>query len=895
MNSNGVCAADYSSAIQVIVSPIAVAGFITGGNVSVCKTNNSTILSLNNSIGKIQWQKASTLTGIYTSISSANLNTYTANGLSTTTYFRAVLSSGTCTTQITDPIAIQVETVAVSKTIFGASTVCYGDRKTLTYGTGSVGTIQWQFSTESSATGFVDIDSQNELIYNTPNLEKTTWFRVKNAIGSCSIIYSPAVQVIVNPKAVAGFITGGDINVCKSSNTTVLSLNNSIGTIQWQKAASITGTYTNVSSNTSSYTVTGLTTTTYFRVALSNGVCPAVTTEPVAITVSQNAISKTILGASPVCYDDSKTLVYETGSVGTIQWEYSNTSSTIGFTQLNNENRVTLTANNLQQTTWYRVKNTNGSCPSVYSPSVRVIVNQKPISGEIIGGNVTVCKTTNSTVLKLQNYVGSIQWQKSSTYSGTYSTISAAISNSYTATGLIATTYFRAILTNGVCPAVTTEPVSISISQNAVSKTIFGASTVCVGDNKTLVYDTGSIGTIQWQSSTTSTTSGYSDISFAINQEYIKNNIQQTTWFRVKNSIGSCSTVYSPSIQITVTTKPVAGFITGGNIAFCKTTNNTTLVLNNSLGTIQWQKSPSELGTYSNITAANTTSYSVSGLATSAYFRAILSNGICTIQTTLPVYVKIDEPAVAKTISGASPICFGESKIVTYDTGSVGTIQWQYSTTSNTTGFIDKISGNNLTYFAKNLQQTTWFRVKNTSGICPVIYSTAVEVLVNTTPPPAGNKTQYFNFSVPVLISDLFVKGTDIKWYSSNSNAIANSNPLELSTILTNGSSYYAMQTLNGCPSNFPLAVTVTNSLEIESANFEGLEFYPNPFKNYFKLKYSEILNTLELYNISGQSVLKLNLNAKETTQNVENLPSGIYFIELTTKNKKGIIKGIKL
>ena len=895
INSNGVCAADNSPAIQVIVSPIAVAGFITGGNISVCKTTNSTVLSLNNSIGKIQWQKASTLTGIYTTISLANTNLYTVSSLSSTSYFRAVLSSGICPSQITEPVAIQVEVSAVSKIISGASAVCYGDSKILTYGTGSVGTIQWQFSTESATTGFLNIENQNDLIYNASNLEKTTWFRVKNTIGSCSIVYSPAVQVVVNPKAVSGFIIGGDVNVCKSSNTTVLNLNNSIGSIQWQKAASLTGIYTNIPSVTSSYTATGLLTKTYFRAILSSGICPQQITEPKFIDVDELAIAKTIVGASAVCYGGSKTLVYETGSVGTIQWEYSNTSSSTGFTGITNENGVTVTANNLQLTTWYRVKNSNGSCPNVFSPSVQVSVNQKPISGEIIGGNITVCKTTNSTVLKLQNYVGTIQWQFASMYSGTYSAISGAILNSYTASGLIATTYFRAVLTNGICPAVSTEPVAISISQNAISKTILGATPVCAGDSINLTYDQGFLGAIQWQFSTTSSTSGFNDISLANSQNYTTNNLQQTTWFRVKNSIGSCSSVYSPAVQVVVTTKPVAGFISGGNIVFCKTTNTTTLVLNNSVGSIQWQKSPTELGTYSNLTTANSTSYTVSGLATSGYYRAVVSNGICTIQTTQPVYIKIDEPAVVKTISGASPICFGESKTLYYETGSVGIIQWQYSKTSSTSGFTDQIGENDLIYFANNLQQTTWIRVKNTSGSCPVNYSTPVEILVNTTPPPTGNKTQYFNFSIPVLISNLVVKGTDIKWYSTNSNAFENIDSLEPSTILTIGSTYFAMQTLNRCVSVFPLAITVTKSLEIESANFEGLEFYPNPFKNYFKLKYSEILNSLELFNILGKSVLKINLNVKETTQNIENLPSGIYFMELTTKNKKGVIKGIKL
>lgn len=896
MNSNGECTAVYSPAVQVIVNPAAVAGFISGGNVNVCRASNSTVLSLNNYVGKIQWQKSSTISGDYTAILYSNSPLYTASNLTTTTYFRAVLSNGVCTPQITESVGIQVESAAVSKTISGASAVCFGDSKTLTYDIGSVGTIQWQFSTISSSSGFINLIGENNLIYKTTNLEQTTWFRVVNTIGNCSTAYSPAVQVTVNSKPVVGFITGGNVNVCKSLNSTVLNLNNSVGNPQWQKSSSLSGTYTNVSSTTNQYTASGLTTTTYFRVILTSGICSQQSTEPIFIEVDEPAIAKTIAEASAVCYGDSKILVYETGSAGTIQWEYSNTSNSTGFIGINNENKLILNTHNLQSNTWFRVKNSNGSCPNVYSPSIQVVVNQKPISGDITGGNISVCKSSNSTVLKLQNYAGTVQWQKSSTITGTYSNISSATSSLYTASGLTTTTYFRAILSSGMCPVETTVPVAINIPLNeAVAKTISGASSVCAGDNLSLNYEQGSLGNIQWQFSTSSSASGYNDINGANGQEHLANNLQQTTWFRVKNSIGNCSTVYSPSVQVMVNLKPIAGFISGGNINVCKSSNATSLALNKSLGTIQWQKYSNELGTYSNITSSNSTLYNVSGLQTSHYFRALLSNGVCTAQTTEPVYINVDEPAVAKTITGAAPICFGESKTLFYESGSVGTIQWQYSITSNTSGFTDKIDENELTYTANNLQQTTWFRVKNTSGVCPINYSPPVQILVNTTPQPFGSKTQYFDFNNPVSVSNLVLKGADAKWYSTYSDALSKTNDLQSSTTLTLGSTYYATQTLNGCVSISPLAITVTDTLEIEGFNLDNLEFYPNPFTNYFKLKYPEIMTSLEFYNSLGQSVLKTNINLKETTLDVNNLPSGIYFMELTTKNSKGIIKAIKL
>lgn len=896
MNSNGVCANDYSAAVQVKVDPKPVSGTISGGNISVCRTTNSTVLLLNNYTGKIQWQRATTLTGVYSNISNASLEMYTATGLTSTTYFRAVVSSGICTPQITEPVAIIVESTAVSKTITGASSICAGNSITLNYGTGSVGNIQWEYSTQSSTTGFFEIVGENSLTYLATNLQQTTWFRVKNYFGTCSIVYSPSVQVVVNPKPIPGNITGGNKSVCKTLNSTTLILNNSSGTIQWQRSTTELGTYSNITSATAtSFTASGLTATTYYRAVLSGIFCTSQITEPVVIIVNEASIAKTIVGASPICAGDSKTLSYETGSVGSIQWEYSTISNNTGFLSIENAIGLNYTASNLQQNTWYRVKNTNGACTSVNSPAVQITVNQKPVAGNISGGNKSVCRTSNSTTLILNNSSGSIQWQRASSFSGTYSDIFAATSNSLTATNLTSTTFYRAKLTNGVCTPVFTEPVSISISPTAESKIINGVMPICSGENITLNYELGSVGTIQWELSTISNITGFTEIIGQNDINYTANNMQKTTWFRVKNSIGTCSTTYSPVVQVSITTKPVAGYIAGGNINICKNTSSTNLTLNKSVGNIQWQKSTSITGEYFNISLANSSTYLVSGLGSTAYFRAVVSNGICVPEITEPVSIRIDELAVTKTISGASPVCLGENKTLSYGEGSVGTIQWQYSTASNTTGFVDINGENDLNYTATNLQLDTWFRVKNTSGVCPANHSQAVVVKVNTTPAPSGNSTQYFNFSNTFTISSLVVKGTDIKWYSSHLEAMTNSNPLSLTTPLILGSTYYAIQTLNGCKSTNSLAVTVNSNLEIEGFNFEMLEYYPNPFTNYFKLKYPEMITSVELFNSLGESVLKTNSFNKETTLFVNHLPSGIYFMEISSKNNKGVIKTIKL
>ena len=317
--------------------------------------------------------------------------------------------------------------------------------------------------------------------------------------------------------------------------------------------------------------------------------------------------------------------------------------------------------------------------------------------------------------------------------------------------------------------------------------------------------------------------------------------------------------------------------------------------MNNASGTIQWQNSSALNGSYANISGATSTTYTVSNIATTTYYRAVLSSSACASQNTDPVAINVSPQAVSRAISGASPVCFGESKTLTYGSGSVGLMQWQSSTTSSSSNFSDILGATTLEYTATNLQQTTWFRVKNTSGVCQVAFSPAVQITVNISPPPIGDSTQLFNFSSPVYTSNLNVSGSNIKWFSTISDALINNNSLEPNFELTNGNTYYAIQFFNGCFSKTYLSVTVSVNLSLNDNEINKLKFYPNPFVNSFSLKYSKIIKNIELFNNLGQSVYKINTDATEVFINANSLPSGVYFIHIKTEDKKTLIKGIKL
>ena len=95
-----------------------------------------------------------------------------------------------------------------------------------------------------------------------------------------------------------------------------------------------------------------------------------------------------------------------------------------------------------------------------------------------------------------------------------------------------------------------------------------------------------------------------------------------------------------------------------------------------------------------------------------------------------------------------------------------------------------------------------------------------VTAVVNTTPTPTGSTLQGFIYVS--TIADLVVSGTNINWYT----AATGGTLLPTSTILVDGNTYYASQTLNACESGVRIAVTVSITL-IKTVNLhfflEGL------------------------------------------------------------------------
>jgi hypothetical protein len=440
------------------------------------------------------------------------------------------------------PVSATVTLSAAVGDIYGATTVCAGTNSTTLTLSSYSGSIQWQYSTDD--TNYVDISSATSSSYNAVNLTDTNYYRVV-VTGGCNAVTSTSVSIVANSPSQVGTLSGGT-TICSGSNSTMLSLDSYNGDIVW-KYSTDNSTFYDISDAASYplYMVTDLTTTTYYKAVVTNSGCGSVTSNTQTLTVYPAALAGTISGDGTVCSTtNSKTLTLSEYS-GNIQWQSS--SDNTNFTDINSATSATYTATNTTSDTYFRTIVSSGTCTAI-SSSVMIGSSPTAVAGTITGAG-SVCFGTNSTGLTLTGYTGTIQWQ-SSDDNVTFTNIDGETSDTYFAFDLIATTYYRAVLTTN-CGTTTTTSVAITVNLQSDGGSISGNTPVCTGTNNTVLTLSDNVGTSkQWQSSSDDIT--FVDIPSATGTTYTATNLTATTYYRTAVTNPGCSVAYSLSVPMVV-------------------------------------------------------------------------------------------------------------------------------------------------------------------------------------------------------------------------------------------------------------------------------------------------------------------------------------------------------
>ena len=158
---------------------------------------------------------------------------------------------------------------------------------------------------------------------------------------------------------------------------------------------------------------------------------------------------------------------------------------------------------------------------------------------------------------------------------------------------------------------------------------------------------------------------------------------------------------------------------------------------------------------------------------------------------------------------------------------------------------------------------------------------------------PTGDIVQTFSVASlsDATLSSLVVNPNTVIWYASLNEALNGSNPLPNTTILTNGSTYYAVNIVSGCSST-PFAVTVSVTLGIDSYEMNSIYIYPNPTTSILNIQSSIPVDKIVITDMLGKI---LRIQTTNTTKvDVEQFAEGTYIIETTYGEKKFISKFIK-
>jgi gliding motility-associated-like protein len=746
----------------ITVNPALSAGSI-GSDQTICKNTapapltSTTAASGGSGTISYQWQ-SSTNNISFVDIPGVTGATYTPGTLTQTTYFRRGANTTSDAYTYTGSVAITV-LESVGGTLSGGATVCAGTNNVPLTLTGITGTItKWQTSTTADfSANVVDVPNVSTSL-SASNLTTTTYYRAVVQSGTCPVAYSSVATVTVNPLPVITVTpTAAEITYGKQVTLTASGANS----YTWTPATGLSAT------NTVSVTATPYSTSTYTVTGTDNNNCTGTAT--VVVTVNPLLTAGVIAADQIICTGATPNPFTSTengaGGTGTRTYQWQSSSDNINFTNIPSTNSTTYAPGALTQTTYYRRGVSTATDDIVYTGSVVVTVNASV--GGTISGTTAVCADNNSTILNLNGKTGSVvKWQSSPVANFGSGVVDIAnTSTSYTASNLSATTYYRAVVQNGSCPAensatatVTVNPkpvltvspdVSINAGDNTVltasgantytwtpatglsatntisvtaspaattTYTVIGASaagctstasvTVTVVQQNNVLYPgeiqssqticvntapatltsltaavagTGTL-TYSWESSIDN--QNFAPVGVTT-ENYTPGTLTQTTYYRRKATDDNGS-AYSNSVTITVN-ESKGGTATGG-ATVCVGANSTNLSVSNYVGNIvKWQTSTTADFSANNSDIAETTAgITVTNITTTRYYRAVVQNGGCDPANSSIVTITAVAPPVVTISPTSFTVTAGTSTTISL-TGDADNYTWTPSTALNTT------------------------------------------------------------------------------------------------------------------------------------------------------------------------------------------------------------------
>ncbi|MCB9426180.1 MAG: hypothetical protein H6584_04030 [Flavobacteriales bacterium] len=411
----------------------------------------------------------------------------------------------------------------------------------------------------------------------------------------------------------------------------------------------------------------------------------------------------------------------------------------------------------LTTATTYYASQTVGGCESDTRFAVAVtIADPAAPTGDAAQ---SFCSIDNPTVANLVAMGTSIQWYAAATGG-------SALAGG---TALTTATTYYASQTVGGCESDTRLAVSVTVADPA-APTGDAAQSFCSIDNPTVANLVATGTSIQWYAASTGgsallTTTGLSN---------------GTTYYATQ-TVGGCES--DTRFAVTVTIADPAAPTGNAAQSFCSINNPTVANLAATGTNIQWYAAATGGSALAGATA----------LTTATTYYATQTVGGCESDTRFAVTVTIADPA-APTGDAAQSFCSIDNPTVANLTATGTSIKWYNVATGGTVlATTDALTTGN------------YYATQTVAG-CESDTRLTVAVTVADPAAPTGDAAQSFCSIDSPTVADLVVTGTAVQWYAAATGGSA----LATSASLTNGTTYYASQTIAGCESDTRLSVAVT-------------------------------------------------------------------------------------
>ena len=178
------------------------------------------------------------------------------------------------------------------------------------------------------------------------------------------------------------------------------------------------------------------------------------------------------------------------------------------------------------------------------------------------------------------------------------------------------------------------------------------------------------------------------------------------------------------------------------------------------------------------------------------------NNPNCFVETSIS-FNALPKPTIP-TLTSPQTFCIQQNSTISDIIISGSNIKWYDAQTLGVLLTDSTLLVNGTTYYAtQTLNNCESLRV-------------LITVKIQNTQAPTGSANQSFCATQNATLNSIIATGNIIKWYASTSSTII----LPASTLLVNGLTYYATQTINGCESVNRLAVTISLITTLNAINY---------------------------------------------------------------------------